>query len=232
MKVNLEYEPNPKLDHLLNHVTTVLSNLSYKPGWELHVEGFNLLQYDPNWIHGGPISVHVHPSLDIVDVNTQRGTRLRGQRIHFMSDALEREIVQMIFASIRHTEIHEAEEWLTYNGVRIFDPHRTDSEREKLFELAMGEDVLPRDVINARASEEFRNLAQRKKQLSANPTEQEIARALNPDTQSKGWTLLGEPRDVRLGTAEGRHEGIVLRTTGSLGKLYSKKPKAKAKTNE
>jgi hypothetical protein len=112
----------------------ILRAMNYKPGWELHVEKLGW----PGFYHPDTkvFETRVHPSFDIVCVNTGQATRLHGENVSVPTNMDEEHTVSIVFSAIRKTEIHEAEEQFTYNNIRVFNPHRSQADRDKLFELA------------------------------------------------------------------------------------------------
>lgn len=123
-------------DRLSERFLDILRAMDYKSGWELDVYPISWPgMYAPG---ATDFEVRVSPRLIITDVNTGIEGLLVGQPVSMNTRDSERKIVDLVFSAIRHTEIHEAEEWFTYHGHRVYNPHRNQADNEKVFELALG----------------------------------------------------------------------------------------------
>jgi hypothetical protein len=112
----------------------IVEGISYKPGWTLHITA---QCYDFGPRPHEPYIFSVAARCTVKDVVTGNDLLLHGPRVNIYREHMEeKHIVQMIFASIRTLEQHEMEEQFSYNGCRIYDPHREHAENEKRFELA------------------------------------------------------------------------------------------------
>jgi len=124
----------------------LIEGIGYKPGWSLAIVAFADSQ------GGDPYSYSIHARCYVEDVKTKNQIELTGPGMTLYKDhweklvePREKFIVDMIFHAIRELEQHEIEEQFTYNGFRVRDPHRMDSERAKLFELALENPVPARE---------------------------------------------------------------------------------------
>jgi len=119
---------------LPNWLAKIIEGISYKPGFSLFVtareDGMNLNHLEP-WAYT------INARCIVKDIATKSEFTLHGPGITVYRDRMEeRMVVHMIFSIIRALECHEMEEQFNYNGIRIFDPHRSNAEQEKLYELA------------------------------------------------------------------------------------------------
>ena len=102
---------DPKVDQL-NHY---LSRFSYKPNFKFkayrkHIE-YDLIVLDIE------MTVPHRDTLDPTKVITQRALGFRDVPKN------ELEFAQWMREIIRHLEMHEVDEWVKMDGLRIFDPH-------------------------------------------------------------------------------------------------------------
>jgi hypothetical protein len=126
-------------DNLPERFLGILRAMSYKPGWVLDAY---LISWPGMYKPGAKdFEVRVSPRLIITDVNTGAEAQLVGHPVSFNTSFSERQIIDLVFFAIRHTEIHEAEEWFTYNGHRVYNPHRSPFENAKVFDLALTEAI-------------------------------------------------------------------------------------------
>jgi hypothetical protein len=110
----------------------VVDGITYKPGWVLYITARNdeLTRREP-WAYT------IYAQCTVEDIVSKAPIQLHGPGITVYQDYMdERTVVHLIFSAIRALECHEMEEQFNYNGIRIFDPHRTDPDKERLFELA------------------------------------------------------------------------------------------------
>ena len=111
----------------------IVDGISYKPGWLLYVTALND-KFAINWRE--PYAYSINAQCTVEDVTTRVPITLHGPTVTIYADRIEEKmVVDLIFKSIQGLEFHEMEEQFSYNGVRIFDPHRREHQ-EKLFELA------------------------------------------------------------------------------------------------
>jgi hypothetical protein len=109
----------------------IIEGISYKPGWSLAVVAHN------NFGGYEPDAYSIMAQCTVNDVVTKTPISLHGPGITIYKEQMdEKMIIHMIFNSIRSLENHEMEEQFSYNGHRVFDPHRSITENEKIFELA------------------------------------------------------------------------------------------------
>lgn len=109
----------------------IIEGISYKPGWLLYITAHK----DNVYTHK-PYAYTINAQCTVEDVVTRARIELHGPGVTIHADHIEEKmVVDLIFNSIQRLECHEMEEQFSYNGHRIFDPHRREHQ-EKLFELA------------------------------------------------------------------------------------------------
>jgi hypothetical protein len=113
----------------------IVEGIGYKPGWELRIHART---YDLGPQTHEPYMINIAAVCTVEDVVTRNPIMLHGPYISIYTDHRndEKMVVEMIFRCIRELEHHEMEEQFSYNGTRIYDPHRSRAENEKLFDLA------------------------------------------------------------------------------------------------
>jgi hypothetical protein len=108
----------------------LLARITYRPGWQLRVfedyssgaMALHVIAQVEDTYHPGRVGRILHGHLipaylrlqDPLDAQLSRPENLEAERIRWIREALGR------------VELHERDEWLKVDGVRLFDPHAND----------------------------------------------------------------------------------------------------------
>jgi hypothetical protein len=102
---------------------SVIDNLTYKPGWRFWIK------WRPTAIPHWPDDVILHMEFDAPDANEPERMTIIGrdmmlpQGLMQMIDGASAGIIRWVMYSIKEMEIHEVDEWLRIDGVRLKNPH-------------------------------------------------------------------------------------------------------------
>ena len=103
----------------------VIDSLTYKPGWRFWVKR------RPTAIPAWPDDVILHMEFDAPDANDPEYQTIIGrdlllpQGLAYIIDGAQAGIKRWVEHSIKSMEMHEVDEWLRFDGVRLKDPHET-----------------------------------------------------------------------------------------------------------
>lgn len=93
----------------------LLSRITYKEGWSLTF-----------WINPGDEVIFAVRSSPTKDVDNIKGPLVRVSTFRNLGPLAElnnSSVLEWVRATIRDTELHELDEWLRLDGVKVRDPH-------------------------------------------------------------------------------------------------------------
>lgn len=106
--------------------TEVLLRIRYKPGYRL--------RYQPLPLSAEHDLLRIWWEFERPDVTTgEPGVGVSGDTIVNIRTATEESLVRTVFSLAMRLEEHECREWLTYKGLKPFDPHYSLVERANLY---------------------------------------------------------------------------------------------------
>jgi hypothetical protein len=96
----------------LHEVEAVLSRITYKPGWTLKA-----------WNDQGSFDMLLRITMPVPCRDTGKPIMVTQIRAIYPFED-ERRLIQFVRCCLHDLEIHEADEMLLVDGVRMFDPHQ------------------------------------------------------------------------------------------------------------
>lgn len=124
--------PDVQGKHFPGELLAILHRIGYKPGWALALMRPRDGLSDVIWIH---------PTMCVVDVQTGLCGKITGPGFATRASDTPAKIIKGVFGVIERLEIHECAEQFRYAQVRIFNPHVSNRERDRLWYVASGQDL-------------------------------------------------------------------------------------------